>query len=246
MGITRDTIEKIEEMAMPYREKIGELEYSSSDLVAINQERRIEPLNLTTLRGLLDYIGSGIDYELTGSVLLHIKSHKTVELLGPLNKDKRRNILASVTAELPEILFNRYMETEQFLIALQSQFMNTPDKDLLLRFAGTVEAGSVSEYGDDGVTQKATIRKGVASKTDAVVPNPVALKPYRTFLELGYDQPASNFIFRIKQAGDSVQCALFEADGGAWKLGARQAIYNSLAKALEDLDMGDLEINIVS
>lgn len=50
------------------------------------------------------------------------------------------------------------------------------------------------------------------------VPNPVELAPYRTFLEV--EQPESQFIFRMK---DGPRCAIFEADGGAWR---NQAITN--------------------
>lgn len=48
-----------------------------------------------------------------------------------------------------------------------------------VKFAGTVESGTLAEYGDDGVTQKATVKTGIASKGDAIVPNPVKLKGTR-------------------------------------------------------------------
>lgn len=115
--------------------------------------------------------------------------------------------------------------------ALQSKFAPNEDRDLVLKFAGTVEDGTVAEYGDDGVTQKATIKTGVASKADAVVPNPVNLIPYRTFLEV--QQPASDFIFRMKSSC-GVQCAIFEADGGAWKNEAMSRIKNYLALELSE------------
>lgn len=80
--------------------------------------------------------------------------------------------------------------------------------------------------------QKATVKTGVASKADAVVPNPVTLIPYRTFLEV--QQPASDFIFRMKSA-NGVQCAIFEADGGAWKNEAMDNIKEYLKNELADL-----------
>lgn len=95
-----------------------------------------------------------------------------------------------------------------------------------------MEQNSVAEYGDDGVTQKATIRQGIASKTDAVVPNPVTLRPYRTFIEV--TQPVSSFIFRVKDL-HGISCALFEADGGAWKNAAMENIKNYLEYELADV-----------
>lgn len=65
--------------------------------------------------------------------------------------------------------------------------MQGNDRDLILKFAGTVENGTIAQYGDDGVTQKATVKTGIASKGDAIVPNPVRLRPYRTFIEV--EQP---------------------------------------------------------
>ena len=119
----------------------------------------------------------------------------------------------------------------------ERKFLDHPntDKALLLKFAGTVEAGSVAEYGDDGISQKATVKTGIASKGDAIIPSPAILKPFRTFVEV--DQPASSFIFRMKDSSvGGVQCALFEADGGAWKIDAMNSIKEYLAEALDGFD----------
>ena len=117
---------------------------------------------------------------------------------------------------------------------MQSKFLQTGDRELVLKFAGTVENGTVAQYSDDGVTQKATIKTGIASKGAAIVPNPVRLAPYRTFLEV--DQPESLFIFRMKERADEINCALFEADGGAWQMEAMQNIKSYLQEELKELD----------
>ena len=141
----------------------------------------------------------------------------------------------TVKAMVPDFNFNHFMDQEKFCINLQSKFIDDPDTDraLLLKFAGTVEAGTVAEYGDDGVTQKATVKTGIASKGDAIVPNPAKLRPYRTFLEV--EQPVSEFIFRMKQDKcEGITCAIFEADGGAWKVAAMKSIKDYLQFELED------------
>ncbi len=151
------------------------------------------------------------------------------------NENRDREHVVTVKAMVPDFDFNRFMDQEKFCINLQSKFIDDPDTDraLLLKFAGTVEAGTVAEYGDDGVTQKATVKTGIASKGDAIVPNPVRLRPYRTFLEA--EQPVSEFIFRMKQDKyDGITCAIFEADGGAWKVAAMKAIKDYLQFKLED------------
>lgn len=94
-----------------------------------------------------------------------------------------------------------------------------------------MDGGTIASYGDDGITQKATVKTGLASRGDAVIPSPVTLKPYRTFTEV--DQPESRFVFRMKEDKyEGVQCALFEADGGAWKLQAMENIKGYLEREL--------------
>jgi hypothetical protein len=78
---------------------------------------------------------------------------------------------------------------------------------------------------DDSISQKATLRQGVALKGEPEkVKARVTLAPYRTFREV--EQPASDFIFRLKNAAENQPptLALFEADGGKWKLQAMQNI----------------------
>ena len=70
------------------------------------------------------------------------------------------------------------------------------DKPIILQFAGNVKAGTVAEYGETGVGQKADIKKGVASLQEVEVPSTCRLMPYRTFTEV--KQPMSSFIFRVK------------------------------------------------
>ena len=88
-----------------------------------------------------------------------------------------------------------------------------------------IEKGA--EVQDNGISQMATVRDGVASLAQAKTPNPVTLRPYRTFNEV--EQPASQFVFRINKLAN---LALFEADGGKWKLEAVKNIASYLTKEL--------------
>ena len=49
--------------------------------------------------------------------------------------------------------------------------------------------------------------------TGAKVPNPVILRPYRTFMEV--TQPAISCVFRVRKGPE---LSLHEADGGEWRL----------------------------
>ena len=192
-----------------------------------------DKLYLHTLTGLVDYIKSNTD-TMAEKMIVEVQSPAKVHLYSQLNSKRSREYLIEVDAMLPDFHFDEYLGHEHFCVGVQSKFLRTDDRELVLKFAGTVENGTVAQYSDDGVTQKATIKTGLASKGAAIVPNPVTLKPYRTFLEV--DQPASDFIFRMKEYSGSIGCALFEADGGAWKMEAMQNIKAYLQDELKGLD----------
>ena len=82
------------------------------------------------------------------------------------------------------------------------------DLQTILKVSGNVEAKTTANYGDDGISQKTTIKQGIASKTDVIVPNPVTLVPYRTFLEV--EQPPSEFVFRIRDINSEPAFKLME------------------------------------
>lgn len=208
----------------------GEI-FSDKPLHRVSYKPMAEPIQLTTLESLVDYIKSGVDYMET--MFIHVVSPTKVRMYSRLDPDRDREGIAEVTANVPEFSFNRWIDHESFCIALQSKFLPNEDRALLLKFAGTVESGTIAEYGDDGITQKATVKVGIAKKGEAVIPNPVKLMAYRTFIEV--EQPASQYIFRM-QDRNGIQCALYEADGGAWKIEAMRRIKAYLEAALDGVD----------
>ena len=226
----KEALQYIVGLKAPVVQKIDGQTYSDKELKRINYTPYAEPLYMSTLTSLVEYIKSNTD-KLPEKILLHVVSPTRVVLVGNLDNDRVRENIAVVDAMLPEFYFGRFIDNEEFVISLQSKFIDSHDRALVLKFAGTVEVGSVQEYGDDGVSQKASVKTGIASKSDAIVPNPVTLVPYRTFHEV--EQPESQFIFRMRSE-HGVQCALFEADGGAWKASAMENIRFYLAQELKD------------
>ena len=210
--------------------------YSDKPLHRIQHIPYAESIGMNTLSSLIDYIKSGVD-TFGGKMIIHVQSPTQVSMYSALDIERNRESVVVVRANVPEFRFNSFENHESFVIGVQSKFVDDPatDKALLLKFAGTVEAGTVAEYGDDGISQKATVKTGIASKGDAIIPSPARLKPFRTFVEV--DQPISSFIFRMKDdRSGGVQCALFEADGGAWKISAMEAIKAYLIRELEGFD----------
>ena len=229
----KKALEYIVGMSEPQVLEINGETYSDKGLHRICHNPKAQAIELTTLTSLVEYIRAGID-TMDDKMIVHVSSPECVRLYSMLDLDRVREYIVEVSAQIPEFRYGRYMDHESFLIALQSKFIPNDDRDLLMRFTGTVENGTVAQYGDDGVTQKATIKTGIASKGEAVVPNPVKLRPFRTFIEV--EQPESAFVFRMRQdSDDGVECAIFEADGGAWKNMAMKNIKDYLQFELNDL-----------
>ena len=230
----KEALEYIVSLRKPEIIEIDGDTYSDKELSRIRYIPRAKAITMRTLTSLVDYIRSNTD-AMDEKMIIHVESPTSVKMYSMLDYERDRECMAVVKAELPDFDFDRFMDHEKFLINMQAKFINTDDKTLLLKFAGTVETGTVSQYGDDGVTQKATVKTGIASKSDCIVPAIVNLKPFRTFLEV--DQPESSFIFRMKEDKhyDGVQCAIFEADGGAWKSEAMANIKAYLKDQLNGL-----------
>jgi hypothetical protein len=92
----------------------------------------------------------------------------------------------------------------------------------VLGVASKITAERATDHEDDGFAQRVVARQGVTLKAETVLRPVVNLAPYRTFIEI--DQVLSQFVFRARLQNDSVNLALFEGDGGRWKLGAVAAI----------------------
>lgn len=190
-----------------------------------------DTLKVSTLTAIVDYIKKNVD-KLDDNLIIHIKSEKEVNLYGPLTVDSERNCYLQALAILPSnIYYKEYMDTETFNIMLQSSFADKGDKETLLKYTGLIRDEAVKTTGDDGISQQVTIKTGVASVAQAVVPNPATLAPYRTFQEI--DQVESKFIFRMK---DGPRAAIFEADGGQWRNKTIIRIRTYLNEQLKDID----------
>lgn len=209
--------------------------YSDKALTRISEYiPRAEEIRMNTLSSLVDYIKSNVDV-MSEKMIIQVVSPTEVKLFSALDNDRKREELVVVNAMVPSFSFDTFIDKEKFVIGLQSKFLDDSetDKALVLKFAGTVENKTVAEYGDDGVSQKASIKTGIASKAEAIVPNPVKLRPYRTFVEV--PQPVSQFIFRLRDSKyDGIECAIYEADGGAWKNAAMKNIKDYLDFELAD------------
>lgn len=203
--------------------------YTDVPLNKIEEPTR-RALETKSLSSVVEFIKDNFDGDV--KVLVNVVDEQQVLVQTELNDNMVREVVLNVEAEIPDKTLNSYMDLEEFNIQLQSQFVPTEDSAKVLQIIGNLRSENVKNLGDDGITQMVEVRKGVTMAQDEAVPNPVHLKPFRSFTEIA--QPESPFVFRLKQRSDDVVYgALFEADGGAWKNAARQSIKEYLNKELK-------------
>ena len=229
-------LEYIVGLKEPFIKDINGETYSDKSLNHIKQYIPMarEVVEMHTLTSFVDYIKAKIDW-MPERMIIQVESPTRVLLYSALNDNRDREKLVTVTARVPGFEFDTFQKRENFTIGMQAKFMDTEDKALLLKFAGTVESGTITQYSDDGVSQSAVVKDGIAHKQEALVPSPAVLKPYRTFIEV--EQPESSFIFRMKEDkyDKDICCGLFEADGGAWMSEATERIKAYLMEHLSDM-----------
>lgn len=205
--------------------------YCNKSLERYDTPKYADAIYGSTLTALLDYIGSRSD-EFPGDMIVHIVSPTRVALMSVLDAERKREKLFEVNAIVNEFSFDRWYDQERFMIEMQANFAETPDRGAILKMAGNVERHNGQTFSDNGTDQVVEMRMGVATKEAVLVPNPVILKPFRTFQEV--DQPESAFIFRV---GDKEEPAfkLVEAENGIWKNVAISGIKAYLAKAISEM-----------
>lgn len=197
----------------------------------LDPKKYASALQLTSLSSLVEYLKSETEYmSKDQQLIVHVKDEKEVQAFLPLDGDRKREPLAYSKAILPEFSYGRFYDTENFNIKLQSSFVKTEDSETLVQFASAIKVEAGKEITDNGTSQVTTVKQGVASLVNAKTPTPALLKPYRTFVEV--DQPESEFIFRIN---NEPGCALFEADGGLWRIEAINNVRLYLEKELSEL-----------
>jgi hypothetical protein len=233
----KEAIKYVVDLGNTRLETIGSRVFSTQPIHVVKQPLP-SSLEVNSLSGLVGFLKSKFDGD--EKLLVHVESPVLVTVSSVLNEDANRKELIKAKALIPSFSFDQFYETEKINIKLQSCFVKNEDRDIMLKVVGNIREEQVNTIGDDGISQSVTAKMGVATLAQVQVPNPVVLAPYRTFVEV--DQPESDFIFRLQ---NGPRCALFEADGGAWKLKAMKNIQTYLVDELE-AEMADGKIIIIA
>lgn len=225
----RTAIEKIVELGAPNYHVESGYTYTDKQLHVI-EEPRVPTLTFHTLDGLVNALRA--EYKnFCGPILIDVTDEENITVFSAISDiDRQREVPYKVRAEVVDIPFDRKLDYETMMITLKSKFVDTPELRDLVQLLGTITEENNAMLSDDGFTQTVVVRKGIALKDNKAVNPIVELKPYRTFCEV--EQPESEFLIRLSEGG---YVALYEADGGAWKLQARRNVADYLKTALAEL-----------
>lgn len=212
MDLTRDFVNKIEEMAKPTTVDIYGLEYSKGlDKLSPVLLPDAETLKTRSLYSVVNYLKHCDERSVKHDVIIHVVDHETVEIRSLIKETGQRDTILRAKAPSPNLSLNQFIQRESFNIMLQSCFVEEHDRNLVLSSIGKMKYENSVKMEDDGVTQTVASSAGVALVREEQIPNPVKLSPFRTFTEI--EQPASDFVLRVDE---NCRVGLFEADGGKW------------------------------
>lgn len=232
-----ETVERI--VRENFTVKVGDQLFSKEQMRPVVDGRTPSAIDLCTLTGIVDFFKANIDQYDVKSLICTVEGPEKLCIETKIDPVlKSRVTVASIERMKAghDFPFSQFLNHEDFIIKLKSLFVENDDQKRLMAYCSKLTMSNRIEAHDDGVTQTASITRGTsgALKANEVAPSIVSLKPFRTFNEI--DQPSSQFLFRLRENGDKVAaCALFEADGGAWRLTALKSIKKYLADNIVDL-----------
>lgn len=239
----RDAIDRITELARPFTLEADGHQFCSKPLVEVKPEQ-YAPISygVDTLDALVKLIlTEGLT--LGRRLYVRVDSARRVTVTTTYNGGELRNPyqrfpLYEATSDVPGVTIGHSMSQEQAIVELQSLYAVTPDRDYLLSLLSRIDVNQGVSSVDNGISQEVSVKTGAVLKEQTMVQPIVHLQPYRTFLEV--EQPASDFLLRLDKEGHP---ALYEADGGAWKLEAKRSIAAYLAEKLADqVERGDVVV----
>ena len=237
------TLEKLEKLITQNRtvEIDGQI-FSEKIMNPIFFTPRAKTLTVRSLLGFCAYINSEFDGVKKNDVMVIVDDVDAVRLVGKLfGKDRERECL--IYAQLHGVDnfdFGAFMTQEQFAIQFRSLFVPSDknDTNYVLSFVSKLHGGTAVSLEDDGITQKVGVSSGISGQLVAKEKAKpiVKLAPYRTFREI--EQPESEFLLRTRIDSNNVpSVALFEADGGAWRITAMKRIAEYISTVCGDIQI---------
>lgn len=228
----KEAIEKIEEMSSP-------LVYTEDDhsyvLYADHTEElrpaidSPETVRLSSLDALVQLVKKE---QQSRQIFVSVTGHDEVDVYDSPSEDSRwkRNVLYNARAvDIPGWESEVQMGFDSAAVALMTRFQDGGDREYTLTLLSQITTGAKVTYTDNGVASTIVTQKGAALAQNTTIKPLVKLRPYRTFQEI--EQPEGIFLIRISERGITFR----EADGGMWKLTARNTAKAWLQEQLQDM-----------
>ena len=226
-------IEKIQELCAPHLFNIDGHHYlgdnSGCDTDVKPDLETVECINLSSLDALVKFVKTEA-VKRHEAVYITIPNHKTVECFTHPYDRLRQNREYLYTAEATDVPGwgeKVALPFEEAIIALRTRFQPTNDTEYALKLLSDITTGSKVTFNDNGVATSVVTKRGIDLQSNTTIRPIISLRPYRTFQEV--EQPASEFLIRINERN----ITFIEADGGMWKLAARNTVKAYLEQALE-------------
>lgn len=235
MSILKDAIEKIEAMTKPVIQEIDGHTYcldADGGITEVQPDLHYpDPIELSSLDGLVKMVKTeALQTPPSKPIYLQASSPMEVQCFAqPVAtlRDVRPLLYTAKAFDVPGWNEKTEMRFDEAIIALRTRFQPTEDTEYALMLLSDITCGAHVTYNDNGIAQTVVTKTGVALQQNAQIRPIISLRPYRTFQEV--EQPASDFLIRIGERG----ITFIEADGGMWKLAARQTVKAYLEEALE-------------
>lgn len=208
-----------------------------------------EEVNTRSLDALVALIKNEVgDHTENHPLYVSCNTYSGVEVFtapNPNDELRRWQPYHATASDLPPLVEDVRWSFDEAMIKLRSMFQRAPDGekndvDYILDLLSHMSFDQSVKSDDNGITQTVQVRKGVSFVENKAVRPIVTLAPYRTFQEV--EQPESEFVFRVY---DDRSISLTAADGGMWKLAAREAVKTHLEGALrEEILTGDVFVTL--
>lgn len=191
-------------------------------------------IDVYSLTQLVSYIES---YEnKANGLLVNINNHQSVQVLSAKkNKNLSHDVIAKANFKgiFDEFQCNTRHSQEEFIVQLQSRFVRDSESETLLNLVSKISGGKTTENYDNGISQEVTVKAGVTLVERLSVKPIWNLKPFKTFPEI--EPVAIPYVLRLHQRSEEIpQFAMYEADGGLWKIKTTEAIKKWLVESLSN------------
>lgn len=234
----KNFVNRLVELAAPTTYQIDGHTYASTELERIDPPKYMpKAIDVTGLDSICKLVRNEVK-AVGRKIFVQIQAYNKVCVFSTYDEQYERSYLYRCNADTPAVTMGRFMTYENAVIEIRSLYIPNDDTKYLLSLLSSISNESKVTSTDNGVTQKVEARSGIALSQMVEIKPRVALRPFRTFIEV--EQPESEFLLRIDQNG----CiGLFQADGGVWKLEATRNVADYFEMELQDLiDSGDVVV----